>query len=197
MKSISLFILFGFLLFGCNSKEKSISGKEEPQTSRILNQELKNILPELIQLQNQTFDKETTNGNYNPKHLYARILTTENFVYLNLTFNDCGFNGFYPFQEKMGNHTIDFRIDSKSFQPERYFDLKKLNQVPEVGSQICEDWYFLKAKFQIFNGKLKLTKISTFFDNSYSEDKFYDKEDSAFLHKVEVLIFEPEPMPRK
>ena len=193
MKSISLFILFGFLLFGCNSKEKSISENEEARTSRILNQELKNILPELIQLQNQTFDEETINGNYDPKHLYARILTTENFVYLNLTFNDCGFNGFYPFQEKMGNHTIDFRIDSKSFQPERYFDLKKLNQIPEVGPQICDDWYYLKAKFQVFNGKLKLTKISTFFDNSHSEDKFYDKQDSVFLHKIEVFLVEPEP----
>src|SRR5690606_23166330 len=146
MKSIPLFILFGFLLFGCNSKEKSISEKEEPQTSRILNQELKNILPELIQLQNQTFDKETTNGNYDPKHLYARVLTTENFVYLNLTFNDCGFNGFYAFQEKIGNHTIDFFVDSKSSEPERYFDLRNLTKTQDVEVQICEDWYFVKAK---------------------------------------------------
>jgi len=190
----SLFI-FSILFLSCNSKENSISGKEKPQTSRILNKELKNTLPELIQLQNQTFDEEWTRGNFGPCHLYARVLTTENFIYLNLTFNDCGFNGFYPFQEKMGNHIIDFFVDSKSFEPERYFDLQNLTKTQDVGVQICEDWYFLKAKFQVFNGKLKLTKISTFFDNSYSEDKFYDKEDSAFLHKVEVLMVEPEPNP--
>jgi|GEM_PF-1550899 len=197
MKPISFLFLFAILFLSCQSKENSVSEKEEPKTSRILNQELKNILPELIQLQNQIFDKETTNGNYDPKHLYARILTAENFFYLNLTFNDCGFNGFYPFQEKMGNHKIDFFVDSKSFQPERYFDLRNLTQIQDSDVEICEDWYFLKAKFQLINGKLKLTKISTFFDNSYSEKSFYDKQDSAFLHKIEVLMVEPEPIQKK
>ncbi len=194
MKWNLLLILLLFISgFGCTSKDSFTIIEKEEFSSRILSEDLKEILPKLIKLQNLTFDKKWTRGNYNPNHLFTRILTTEKFVYLNLTFNDCGFNGFYPFQEKMGEHTIDFFIDSKSLKPERYFDLKELNQVSGVGPQICEDWYFVKAKFELFQGKLKLTKVSTFFDNSYSEETFYDKSDSAFLHKIEVLNVEPEP----
>lgn len=186
-----MFVIFGITMVSCISK----NDLETEEKSRILNKELREILPELIQLQNRTFVKDWTHGNYSPNHLFARILTTERFVYLNLTFNDCGFNGFYSFQEKIREHTIDFLIDSKSLNPERYFDLKELNESPGAGPQICEDWFFIKAKFELIEGKLKLVKVSSFFDNTYSEDKFYDKQDSAFLHKVEVLMVEPEPEP--
>lgn len=192
MKSIPLFILFGFLLFGCNSKEKSISGKEELQTSRILNQELKEILPALIRIQNQTFENERTHRNYDKNHLYARFLTTENFVYLNLTFIDCNYFSYYAFDEKIGSNTIRFMIDSASHEPDRLFDLKDIKPIPETGPEICHDWYFVAAKFKLIENKLTLIKISTFFDNDYADD-FYDKSDSVFLNQNEFMLVEPVP----
>ena len=185
-------VIFSILFLSCLSNEKANSEKEEKPISRILNQELMEILPELINIQNKTFDDEITNRNYDNKHLFARFLTTENYVYLNLTFIDCGFTGFYPFQEKLGKHTLDVLIDSKGYKPERYFDLENLNKIPDPGPQICDDWYFVKAKFELIEDKLTLIKISTFFDNDYSDD-FYEKSDSAYLHKIEVLMVEPEP----
>jgi hypothetical protein len=192
MKIKILFLICGFIFLSCHSKEKSIPENKEKSTSRILNQELKEILPALIQIQNQTFDNERINRNYDKDHLYARFLTTENFIYLNLTFNDCGYNEYYSFTEFINQKMIEFRVDSISYQPERFFDLKNLKINLAVGPDICEDWYFVAAKFKLIDNKLTLIKISTFFDNDYAND-FYDKSDSVFLNQNEFMLIEPEP----
>src|SRR5690606_11313453 len=191
MKSIPLFILFGFLLFGCNSKEKSISEKEEEPTSRILNQELKEILPELIAVQNQIYK------NNSHQNLNISFLSTENYFYTYITELDCErFSSNYLFEEKINNYDVRFYVNSKSYKPERFFDLKKVNVIPgiEIPTMICDDFYFITAKFLIGKNQLKLESINTIYNN---ELEFYDKSDSLFLRKNKILVEEPLPPEEK
>src|SRR5690606_3938029 len=190
MKNIFLYILLIFLLLQCQNKpyaEKEISPK------RIHNSTLINTLPELVKLRNETIeDREFNQGS-----LYIYILTTENHVYVHTSVMDCVEASFYSISENIENKNYEIWVDERSIRPERYFDLKDAKLIERDNeAQICDDWYWVKAKFELFRGKLKLTKVSTFFDNTYSEDKFYDKSDSAFLHKIEILNIEPEPVPK-
>lgn len=127
------------------------------------------------------------------REIYVHILTTENFFYIHTSVMDCVNSSFYRFSEKLGEKNYSIWVDKRSANPERYFDLKNV-QLIEKNDEIliCEDWYWLKAKFIRSNSDLKLTKISSFYDNSYSDETFYDKEDSAFLQKIEVKMVIPE-----
>lgn len=192
-----LLILFGFIFLcglnlNCHSNE--VSAKEEKTASRILNKELKEILPELIEIQNKTLKESMQNRGFDGSVLFSELITTENFLYLRLSSMNCEFRPHISFVEKFNSHTVKFMVDKASFKSERYFNLKGLNKIPADEIQICDDWYFIQAKFELFNGKLKLTKISTFFDNTYSDETFYDKRDSAYLYQKEVLLVEPEPV---
>jgi len=187
------FIILGFMFQNCHSNE--VSAKEEEKTaSRILSEELKEILPELIKIQNITLKESMQKRGFDSSALYSEVIATENFLYLSLSSMDCEFRPHTSFVEKFNSHTVKFMVDTASYKSERYFDLKGLNKIPAVETQICDDWYFIRAKFELFNGKLKLTKISTFFDNTYSDETFYDKRDSAYLYQKGVLMIEPEPV---
>lgn len=117
--------------------------------------------------------------------LFSYFLITENHIYLHTSQIDCVNRSFYAFTEKIGNLNFTIWVDSESVQSERYFDLKDLKVV--VRSQepmICDDWYWLKARFDVLGSDLKLGKVSSFYDNSYSEESFYAKEDSVFCGKL-------------
>lgn len=185
------FFLFSFVLLNCESKELSnqhLTVKEET-LSRILNQSLKEDLPSFIQLR-ESLSKEIDNKPLS--NALIHFLITEEFIYFHISSMDCFEGSFYQFKEN--NHFI--LIDSRSYQPERYFYLNNLEIIERAFDdvQICEDWFWLKGKYINIDNKLKLEKISTFFDNTYSET-FYDKKDSAYLYKEGILMLEPEPTP--
>lgn len=195
-----LLILFGFIFLcglnlTCNSNEVSAK-EEEKTTSRILSEELKEILPELIKIQNITLKESMQKRGFDDSVLYSEVITTENFLYLSLSSMDCEFRPHTSFVEKFNSHTVKFMVDTASYKSERYFDLKGLNKIPVDEIQICDDWSFIQAKFELFRGKLKLTKISSFFDNTFSDETFYDKQDSTYLYQKGVLMIEPEPEPK-
>ncbi|MGB6084462.1 hypothetical protein [Moheibacter sp.] len=189
MKNIFLYILLIFLLLQCQSKpyaEKEISPK------RIHNSTLINTLPELVKLRNETIeDREFNKGS-----LYIYVLTTENHVYVHTSVMDCVEASFYSISENIENKNYEIWVDARSIRPERYFDLKDAKLIERDNeAQICDDWYWVKGKYKVVNDELKLIKISSFYDNSYSRKSFYDKEDSIFLHQTEVLMVEPSPEP--
>lgn len=185
------FFLFSFVLLNCESKELSNqhSTVNEEALSRILNQSLKEDLPSFIQLR-ESLSKEMDNKPLS--NALIHFLITEEFIYFHISSMDCFEGPFYQFKEN--NHFI--LIDSRSYQPERYFYLNNLEIIERAFDdvQICEDWFWLKGKYINIDNKLKLEKISTFFDNTYSET-FYDKKDSAYLYKEGILMLEPEPTP--
>lgn len=190
MKINSFLFLFVILFLSCNSKEKSISEKEEPQTSRILNQELKNILPELIQLQNQMFKSERQ------QHLNVSFVSTENYLYTHISDIDCeDYIPQYVFDEKLNSNDIRIYVSVDGFKPEEYFDLKGVEILPALKEPtiICDDFNFLFARFVRRNEGLKLESINTSYSNAFN---FYAKEDSVFLQKIGILIEEPEPFPK-
>lgn len=187
------FILLGFIFKNCNSNEASAK-KEDKTASRILSKELKEIIPELIKFQNKTLKESIEKREFDGSVLFSELITTERFLYLRLSSMDCEFRPHTSFVEKFNSHTVKFMVDTASYKSERYFNLKGLNKIPVVETQICDDWYFIQAKFELFNGKLKLTKVSTFFDNTYSDETFYDKQDSAYLYQKGVLMIESEPV---
>lgn len=194
MRRIDFFFLC-LMIISCNSfikNEKQLGDN----TSRILNQDLKENLSYLIQLRKLTGTGLDRDNNATP---YIQVLTTKEFLYAHISIMDCINSSFYPFEQKLGEIDHQIFVDENSFEPERYFDLKDLKIVSRSWEDvmICEDWYWLKAKYKRMGNKLKLEKVSTILDNDYSDDSFYDKSDSAFLHKLEVLMVEPEPEPTK
>lgn len=189
MRNLILYTLLIFLLLQCQSKpyaEKEISPK------RIHNSTLINTLPELVKLRNETIeDREFNKGS-----LYTYVLTTENHVYVHTSVMDCLDASFFSISENIENKNYEIWIDERSIRPDRYFDLKDAQLIERKDEAlICDDWYWVKAKFSQVKSDLKLTKISSFYDNSYSRKSFYDKEDSIFLHQTEVLMVEPSPEP--
>src|SRR5690606_30029214 len=189
MRNLILYTLLIFLLLQCQSKpyaEKEISPK------RIHNSTLINTLPELVKLRNETIEDREFNKGF----LYIYVLTTENHVYVHTSVMDCVEASFYSISENIENKNYEIWVDARSIRAERYFDLKDAKLVERDNEvQICDDWYWLKAKYKVVNNELRLIKISSFYDNSYSRKSFYDKEDSIFLHQTEVLMVEPSPEP--
>lgn len=186
-----LFFSLSFIIISCNSFIKNEKQLED-NPSRILNQDLKETLPYLIQLRKSTgkgFDRDNT---ANP---YIQILSTKEFLYVHISTMDCVNTSFYPFAEKLGKTSHPIFVDENSFEPERYFNLKdlKIDLRSQDDFMICHDWYWLKAKYKRIGNKLKLERISTILDNGYSTSSFYDKSDMAFLNKIEVLMVEPKP----
>ena len=109
---------------------------------------------------------------------------------------NCKTGEYYFFEENFDGCLIPMYINAVSHEPKRYFDLKDAKLVERDNEvQICDDWYWLKAKYKVVNNELRLIKISSFYDNSYSRKSFYDREDSIFLHQTEVLMVEPSPEP--
>lgn len=182
MKKIFVYTVF-LLLFQCQSSSDEKVKVES--NNRILNTELRKYIPYLVELRNQTIEDRANH----PGELHVHILTTENFLYAHTSVMDCVNFSFYSFSEKIGDKNYSIWVDERSIRPDRYFDLKDVQLIErKEEALICDDWYWVKAKFSQMNSDLKLTKISSFYDNSYSEEDFYDKEDSAFLFKIEVLI---------
>jgi len=187
MKIIYSLFIFTILFLSCNSKEKTISENEKPQTSRILNQELKKILPELIQLQNQIFKNERH------QNLNVSFISTENYLYAYISDIDCeNYIPQYSFDEKLNSNDIRIYVSVDGFKPEEYFDLKGVEILPAVKEStiICDDFNFLFARFVRRNEGVKLESVKTSYSNDFN---FYTKEDSAFLQKIGILIEEPEP----
>lgn len=190
MKFKLIFLFIGFILIQC---QPSSDVKAEFEVkNRILNTELRKYIPQLVELRNQTIEDRANH----PDELHVHILTTENHVYVHTSVMDCVDASFYSFSENIESKNYEIWVDERSIRPERYFDLKDAKLIERDNEvQICHDWYWLKAKFSQVNSDLKLTKISSFYDNTYLEEDFYDKEDSAFFYKIEVLMVEPEPVP--
>lgn len=187
MKKIFVYTVF-LLLFQCQSSSDEKVKVES--NNRILNTELRKYIPYLVELRNQTIEDRANH----PGELHVHILTTENFLYVHTSVMDCVNSSFYSFSEKIGEKNYSIWVDKRSIRPDRYFDLKDAQLIERKDEAlICDDWYWVKAKFSQVKSDLKLTKISSFYDNSYSEEDFYDKEDSAFLFKIEVLMVELEP----
>lgn len=186
MKISVIILLYGLIFLNCNSKEKTISEKEENPTSRILNQDLKEFLPILIQIHNQTYQ------NISHHDLNFRFLISENFLYAFVSKIDCEkFSSVYTFDEKIGNYETRFYVYENSFESERYFDLKNLHALQnEFKAIICDDFYYLNAKFRKANGELKLEKINTIYTN---DNEFLDQSDLIFLKEIGFIIEEPEP----
>ena len=195
MKFIVLILFFSILFLSCQTIEKANSEKKEIPTSRILNEELKETIPQLIQLRKQT-GKGFDRGHYSDSNPYIHLTTTKEFVYIHISIMDCISTPFYQFVDNFGETEYSVLVDANSFEPERYLNLKELIVVPREFDDVmfCHDWYWLKVKYKRAGSKLKLEKISTFFDNSY-EETFYDKSDSTFLYKQGILIAEPGPEP--
>jgi hypothetical protein len=190
MKINWIILLIGFVLLQCQSSNDEKD--EVEQKYRILNSKLRNIIPQLVELRNQTIDDRM----HHSGELYVYILTSENFVYVHTSVMDCVNSSFYRFSEKMGEKNYSIWVDKRSVNPDRYFDLKDAQLIErKEGALICHYWYWLKSKFSLVNSDLKLTKVSSFYDDSYSDEDFYEKEDSAFYKKIEVLMVEPEPEP--
>ena len=189
MKNLILYTLLIFHLLQCQSNSDA---KKEISPTRIIDSTLINTLPELVKLRNETIeDREFNKGS-----LYTYVLTTENHVYVHTSVMDCLDASFFSISENIENKNYEIWIDERSIRPDRYFDLKDAQLIERKDEAlICDDWYWVKAKFSQVKSDLKLTKISSFYDNSYSEEDFYDKEDSIFLHQIEVLMVEPEPVP--
>lgn len=185
--------LFSIIIFGCHPKDKIIE-KVEKVDSRILSNGFINILSELIQIQNRTFDNKETNRDFDKNTLYVSVFSTESFLYLKMSFMDCETKSHFAFREVINSHTLHFRIYSKSIGIEKYFKLKGLEGTANELVSICDDWYWVYAKFSRDGDELNLLKIATFFDNSF-QDTFFDEYDSAFLYKNEILFTEPEPEP--
>lgn len=179
-------IIFLSILFGCNSTNKKEIITVKEAKSKIINDELKEILPSLIQLQNLTFDNEG--------RLCIGVITTKEFVYLYLNSTGCA----PSFTEKIGNYTVDFLIVPESINPARYFDFKPKKNDSDPKNHVvgCGVQPFLAVKFKRIDDDLKLEKISTFYDNSHFET-FYDKSDSTFLNETGIIISEPEPIQPK
>ena len=186
MKFIVLILFFSILFLSCLSNEKANSEKEEKPISRILNEDLKGFLPILIQIHNQTYQNI-------PHHdLNFRFVISENFLYAFVSKIDCEkFSSVYTFEEKIGNYETRFYVYENSFESERYFDLKNLHALQnEFKAIICDDFYYLNAKFRKANGELKLEKINTIYTN---DNEFLDQSDLIFLKEIGFMIEEPEP----
>ncbi|MET3731341.1 hypothetical protein [Moheibacter stercoris] len=191
MVRIYIIVFVFFFLTNCQEGKKTES--EVIPYNRILSKEIRETLPHLIELRNSTIEDRSSFQNGD---LFSNFLVTENHIYLHTTMMDCVNRSFYEFTEKIEEENFTIWVDAESVQPERFFDLKNLKLVERSDEyMICKDWYWLKAKYKRIGTELKLEKISTILDNNYSATSFYDKQDSAFLHKVEVLMVEPEPEP--
>lgn len=190
MKHFLYYFVAIFVLIQCIPKTEVINVEEG--RDRILNTELRNFIPQFVELRNQTIDDRM----HHSGGLYVYILTSENLVYVHTSVMDCVNSSFYRFSEKIGDKNYSIWVDKRSVNPDRYFDLKDAQLIErKEEALICHDWYWMKAKFSLTNSSLKLTKVSSFYDNSYSSVNFYEKEDSIFLNKIGYLIQEPEPEP--
>lgn len=149
--------------------------------SRIINNELKEILPELIKLQEKTYKEDRLND------LNISFLTTENHVYVHVSKLDCEkYLPYYFFDEKMDSNFVRLYIFSDSFQPERYFDLTNLTkQTEQFQFTICDDFYFLSARLLVVGENLRFEEINTMYDN---QEKYYADEDYSFLKKINYLV---------
>lgn len=189
MVRICIIVFVVFFLTNCQEGKKT--EKEVIPYNRILSKEIRETLPHLVELRNATIQDRDS---YQKGDLISYFFVTENHIYLHTSPMDCVNRSFYAFTEKIEEKNFTIWVDAESVQPEIYFDLKDLKLVERSQeSLICDDWYWLKARFDVLGSYLKLAKVSSFYDISYSEETFYAKEDSAFLHKVEVLMVEPEP----
>lgn len=171
---------------GC--KEDPLGNKEEFKSStRILNDVLKTYLIQLIELQQTTFDEKSD-------VFYAYITPTEKAVYVKVTTMDCGDgNSFYRFVEKIDKQTVHFTVAETS-ETKNFLDLNglTLEHSAHDDAPICEDWYWVMAKLNRYEGKLRLEKLVTFYDNDY-ETHFYDPSDSLLMQQLNLFESEPEP----
>lgn len=171
-----LSLIFGLLLiFGCKQKELHPKQKavSEETSKVILNKTFKKFLPEFIKLRNISLvNSKRDTSIYN---LYASIIVTENHLYFHLSDMNCNRDSHYIFNETFEGREVHFMVNSKSEKPWRLFDLEKTKLVQMISdeAQICEDWYFLAAKFRLDNNQLTLERISSFYDNSFQDD-FYE-----------------------
>ncbi len=158
---------------------------EAEVSSRILNKDLKDALPELINLSKLNLEDE---GN-----VCVSVLTTEDFVYLNMDFKECS-----PlFTEKIGLDSVGFIIVPGSVDPQRYFDLKEEKielLINDENGIACYLGSFFSAKFKIIDHRLRLEKVSTSYNSSHYKT-FFDKSDSIYLNQIGILREEPEPTP--
>lgn len=183
MKSEIFCLVLMFLCVGCFSSKSSIQ-----QDSRFKSAELKQEISYLIPLLKRS---QTS-----PDEISIRILITPEFIYPQILSMNCKTGEYYFFEENFDGCLIPMYINAVSHEPKRYFDLKDAKLIERDNeAQICDDWYWVKGKYKVVNDELKLIKISSFYDNSYSRKSFYDKEDSIFLHQTEVLMVEPSPEP--
>lgn len=195
MKLNLIFLILLLIILSCENKQQEITPKHETK-SRIKNEDLKNIIPHLLNIHQLTFKDNPYYKNTSHNPIFVKFLSTEHHLYAHLSWMDCSYTSLYSFVEEIDSNDIRIFVEQKSYKPERYFDLNDLEMFPEKGPQICEDWYFIACKFQHYKGKFILEKVSTFFDNSY-EHNFFDKSDSAFLNEIGILISEPEPIQPK
>lgn len=195
MKINSTFLILFLVILSCRNQQEEIIVKEQIK-SRIKNDDLKKIIPHLLEIHKQTFEDNPYYENNFHDPVFVRFITSENYVYAHLSWMDCTHTSLYSFVEELDSMKVQIFVERNSYQPERYFNLSSLNAISEKKSQICEDWYFIACKFKNYNGKLILEKVSTFFDNSY-ENNFFDKSDSIFLNEIGILIPEPELEPAK
>lgn len=114
------FIILGFMFQNCHSNEVSAQ-EEEKTTSQILSEELKEILPELIKIQNITLKESMQKRGFDGSVLYSEVITTEKFLYLRLSSMNCEFRPYISFVEKFNSHTVKFMVDTASYKSERYF----------------------------------------------------------------------------
>lgn len=179
------------MILSCKNQQEEITPKQEVK-SRIKNEDLKSMIPHLLEIHKLTFNNVPDYESRHPDPTFIRFLTTENYIYAHISALDCNDKSLYYFMDEIKSHPVSIFVESKGFEPERYFELEGLSKSKENRYTICDDWYYTVGKFEIQNGKLILEKISTTFDNS-CVDCFYDKSDSAFLNEIGILISEPEP----
>lgn len=193
---IILISLFSFLFLGCNSKKSENQShsvvKENPEF--ILNQNFKNSLAQLISIREYSLINERGHS----KLLYLSAGTTKEHLYLRLSNMNCETpESFFSFTERIGDTSIGFLLNVESIEPERFFDLRQAKQIKdELEYGICDDWYYLLAKYKILNGDLILERTSGFLDETI-ENGFYAKEDLEYLIQSGYIFDpeEPEPEP--
>lgn len=190
---ISLIVLSSLFL-ECNSKKSEDQNdsvvKEHPEF--ILNQNFKNSLAQLISIREYSL----INDRGHSKLLFLRAITTKEHLYLHLSKMNCKTpESFFSFTERIDDTSIEFLLDVESIEPERFFDLRQAKQIKNESEYgICDDWYYLLAKYKILNGNLILERTSGFLDETI-ENGFYAKEDLEYLIQSGFIFDPKEPKP--
>lgn len=190
--SIMFRILFFFLILqiaSCNSSLKN-EKQFDDNSSRILNVDLKNQLPKLINTYEKYFFEQNQKG-----EIIFNFTISENYIYVHLSKMNCPVHlESYGFLERIEEKNHWIFINEPFVKLDRYFDLKSLQKTPKnFEAIICDDFYFILARYRIIQEQLihEKTFFSKELENVHEIYSIEDLENENFINTI--IIVEPEP----